>query len=168
MVLPLPKNVEAWCWRYPDGGRRGNSDYPGLHFTATAETCRLLLEVIAELRSGEVSQRSIPLHALRKEDEAKITGGLKYEAFRNLRIAVHPASDKLRQLSFRVEKDRALFDFTVGELRQLEKGIRDVQSGTGDYCIGPSTDRNHPCGEWDRQSERLWFWPCFGHLCVAP
>lgn len=168
MVTPLPKTIEAWCWQYPKDSRQRNTHFPGLHFTARAETCRFLLEVIAELRSGEVSHRSIPLRPLKKEDESKVTGGLKYEDFRSVRIAVHPVSDELRQMSFRVERDRAIFDFTVAELRQLEKGIRDVQTGTGDYCIGPKDDRSHTCGANDRASEVLWFWPCFGHLWVVP
>ena len=165
MVQPLPKTIAAWCWRYPDGSR-SREHYSGLHFTAKAETCRFLLTVLGELRSGEVPHRSIPLLPLQKQDEAKITGGMKFEAFRRLQISVHPDSDELRQMSFRAEGDRALFDFTVSELHQLEKGFRDVQAGTGDYRIAPDTDRRVPCGTLDRASEALWFWPGFGHLGV--
>ncbi len=169
MIQPLPRTLEAWCWRYPDSATKGRTwHYFGLHFTAKPDSCRFLLEVIGELRSGEISHRSIPLKPLQKPDEARISGGNRYEAFRSLRLSLCPASEHLKQMSFRSEGDRALFDFTVTELRQLERGIRDVQAGTGDYCISPDTDRKRLCGEQDRRSESLWFWPCFGHLWVVP
>lgn len=159
------KNIEAWCWRY-----KGNSsNYRGLHFTARPEACDALIKCIGQLRKdGCGARRTAPLRMLRAEDEAKVTGGKKYRCFSRLRISLHDESDYLRQMSFRAEGDIVYFDFTESDLWEFEHGLYDVLNGTGDYCIGPEVDRKsaRPIGELDRQSEDLWFWPCFGHLWV--
>jgi hypothetical protein len=78
-------------------------------------------------------------------------------------------SDQLRQMSFRVEVGVAHFDLTERFVSEFEKGILDVRAGMGDYSIGPREDRQAGLrvGELDAKSERLWFWPCFGHSRVV-
>lgn len=163
---PFLTNLDVWCWRYLKNQR----NYPGLHFTAKPQACEALHKCLQQLRGEEPgAHRTIPLKPLFEVDEAKITGGLKYESFRKLRLSLHTPSDTLRQMSFRVENDMIRFDFADAHLEQFEQGLRDVLQGRGDYSIGPNGDRKRGpgLGEWDRSSECLWFWPCFGHLWVV-
>jgi hypothetical protein len=159
------QKIEAWCWRYKENTR----NYPGLHFSAKPAGCEALVTCVGQLRrEGDGARRTIPLRQLRAEDEAKISGGQEYECFARLRFTLHPESDVLRQMSFRVEDGTVHLDFTERCLSEFERGLSDVKSGTGDYSIQPQVDRREgqSLGELDRVSEHLWFWPCFGHLGV--
>jgi hypothetical protein len=160
------RDVDAWCWRYRENVR----NYPGLHFTAKPKTCDALLACLELLtREGDGSYRTVLLKHLRPEDERKVTGGQKYECFPRMRISLFAASERLRQMSFRVEDGLALFDFTATHLADFERGLRDVQGGTGDYSIFPAMDQKQGklLGDLDKRSVCLWFWPCFGHLSVV-
>ncbi len=158
-------NLDVWCWRY----RENQRNYPGLHFTAKPDAVLALKQCLNQLRhEGAGAYRTIPLQPLLAADEAKITGGLKYECFEKLRLSLHEQSDKLRQMSFRGDADLACFDFVEAHFAEFERGLTDVHNGTGDYSIGPLADRKQglSVGELDRLSECLWFWPCFGHMRV--
>jgi hypothetical protein len=131
---PYLKNIEAWCWRYKENTR----NYPGLHFTAKSAACDALFTCLKQLRSeANGPHRTMPLRQLRAEDEAKITGGQRYECFSRLRLGLHEESDRLRQMSFRVEGDAVCFDLAVPCISKFERGLADVRGGTGDYCIEP-------------------------------
>lgn len=159
-------NLDVWCWRYGENQR----NYPGLHFTAKPDACDAMKACVQQLRGeGAGAYRTIPLQMLRASNEAKITGGQKFECYRRLRLTTHEPSDKLRQMSFRVDADMACFDFVESHFAEFERGLTDVHNGTGDYSIGPQTDRKKGLivGELDRLSEPLWFWPCFGHMRVV-
>jgi hypothetical protein len=159
-------NLDVWCWRYWENQR----NYPGLHFTAKPDSVLALKQCLDQLRrEGTGAYRTIPLQPLLATDEAKITGGLKYESFQRLRLSLREPSDTLRQMSFRVDTDLVCFDFVEPCLARFEQGLLDVHNGRGDYSIGPMSDRKRglTVGDWDRQSECLWFWPCFGHLWVV-
>lgn len=159
-------NLDVWCWRY----REKHRHYLGLHFTAKPDACIAIKSCLQQLRcEGTGAYRTIPLQVLRGSDEAKITGGRKYECYHRLRLRLHESSDKLRQMSFRVDADMACFDFVESHFAEFERGLTDVHNGTGDYSIGPQLDRkkSQSVGELDRLSECLWFWPCFGHLWVV-
>lgn len=163
---PYLEHIQAWCWRYQVNTR----SYPGLHFTAKPEACDAIRTCLTQLcRSSRGSYRTVPLQPLRKQDEAKITGGQKYESFSRLRITIHGESDQLRQMSFRVEQNIVHFDFVEQFLDDFERGLIDVQNGRGDYYIAPTIDKKIGLftGELDQLSECLWFWPCFGHLWVV-
>ena len=162
---PYLRDIEAWCWRYLENER----NYPGLHFSAKPNACDAIIECISQLRrSGIGSYRTMPLRALTPTEEARITGGQRYLCFRRLRITLHDNSDHLRQFAFRVLDDIVHFDFTEQYLAEFEQGIRDVQSGIGDYSISPHHHRDRLLGSLDHESECLWFWPCFGHLSAIP
>ena len=159
-------DLDVWCWRY----RENQRNYPGLHFTAKPEAISALQRCLQQLRQEAAgAYRTIPLKPLLAADEAKITGGQKYESFQRLRLSLHEPSDTLRQMSFRVDADLVRFDFVEAHVKQFERGLLDVHNGTGDYSIGPTSDRQRglAVGEWDCESECLWFWPCFGHLWVV-
>ena len=165
-VEPYLKNLEAWCWRYQENTR----NYPGLHFTASPDACDALVACLRQLRrEGSGARRTMPLRLLRAEDEAKVSGGQQYECYSRLRISLHDESAHLRQMSFRVEGDTVYFDFTASGLPEFEQGLADIRNGTGDYSIQPRGDRRegHHVGGLDQPSERLWFWPCFGHLSTG-
>jgi hypothetical protein len=159
------KDIEVWCWRYLENER----NYPGLHFTAKPKACDAIFECIGQLRrSGIGSHRTVPLCPLDPTDEARISGGLHYLCYRRLRITLHDESDDLRQFAFRVLDDIVHFELTERYLAEFEQGIRDVQSGIGDYSISPHRREGRLLGSLDHESECLWFWPCFGHLSVIP
>ena len=159
------KDIEAWCWRYLENER----NYPGLHFTAKPKACDAILDCIGQLRRSAIgSRRTMPLRPLEAEDEARISGGQRYLCFRRLRISLHNESDELRQFAFRVLDDIVQVDLTERYLAEFEQGIRDVQSGVGDYSISPNRREGRLLGSLDHESECLWFWPCFGHLSVIP
>lgn len=157
------QDLEAWCWKYKKGMDR---NYEGLHFTAKPASCQALIQCLDQLCLEKYhAHRTIQLKALMPADEAKITGGRKYSSLSKLRIALHVESDRIRQMSFRIEGDTAMFDLTQQGLPILKKGLTMVASGSGDYSIGPEKELG--LGELDRASDDLWFWPCFGHLGVA-
>jgi hypothetical protein len=161
------KNLEAWCWRYLENDR----NYPGLHFTAKPNACDAIIHCLAQLRSeGFGAHRTMPLKTLNPTDEAKISGGQRHVCFQRLRISLHADSEQLRQFAFRVLDGTVHFDLTERYASKFEQGIQDVRSGTGDYSICPqnSPREGRLLGERDRESEALWFWPCFGHLSVVP
>ena len=160
------RDIEAWCWRYTENTR----NYPGLHFTATAEACDAILKTLKQLRrETPPAHRTILLKPLRALDEKKVSGGQAYESFLRVRISVHKESDTLRQMSFRVDDATVSFDFTEPYLPDFERGLADVKRGVGDYSIQPTKNKREGkhLGRLDRQSECLWFWPCFGHLHVV-
>ncbi|MFO1045100.1 MAG: hypothetical protein U0941_25275 [Planctomycetaceae bacterium] len=157
------QNLDVWCWRYKENVH----NYPGLHFTARPQACDALLTCLTLLQAeGSGSYRTVPLKSLFLRDEAKVTGGQAFEAFTRLRITVSSASDHLRQMSFYAEGSTAHFDLAERGLILLRSGIEAVKRGEGDYSIYPSADKKHGLvlGEQDHASERLWFWPCFGHF----
>ncbi|HEY5909095.1 MAG TPA: hypothetical protein VJA21_00670 [Verrucomicrobiae bacterium] len=160
------QNLEVWCWRYKENTR----NYPGLHFTAKPAACDAISGCLRQLRKeGDGARRTIPLRPLKAEDEAKISGGQKYECFSRLRITIHAESDQLRQMAFRVESSLVHLDFTERSMSGFEKGLSDVKAGRGDYAIEPEEDKEQGrrLGELERASKCLWFWPCFGHLEVV-
>jgi len=161
------QNLDAWCWRY-----RGNPRaYEGAHFTAKQEACEALLRCLEALESeGSGSRRTIPLRALRPEDEAKITGGLPFRCFDTLRVQLLERSDDLQQMSVGWKEKRLLVHLTDLGLPEFRDGVTDVRSGTGDYAIGPEHDARGGLflGSLDKQSAILWFWPCFGHIRPVP
>ena len=112
----------------------------------------------------------MPLRPLDPADEAKIAGGQRYVWYAQLRITLHAESEELRQYSFRLLAGMVHFDLTERYVGEFEQGLRDIQSGTGDYCISPKdfTGQGRLLGRLDRESEELWFWPCFGHISVVP
>jgi len=157
------KNIEAWCWRYLENTR----NYPGLHFTARNSACEAILQALDRLRrDSSESHRTITLRQLDPADEAAISGGQRFTRYTRLRLALHSESEELRQFSFRVVAGTVRFDLTERYLSEFQKGIRDVQSGSGDYSIAPndSPRKARLMGSLDAESEDLWFWPCFGHL----
>ena len=159
------KDIQAWCWRYLENER----NYPGLHFTAKPDACGAIFECIAQLRrSGIGSHRTMPLRPLEPKDEARISGGQHYRCFHRLRITLHDESDDLRQFAFRDLGEIVHFDLTERYVAELERGIRDVQSGIGDYSVSPHSREGRLLGSLDHESECLWFWPCFGHFSVMP
>jgi hypothetical protein len=160
------QNRKAWCWRYLENER----NYPGLHFTAKPDACDAILQCVAQLRGdGPGSHRTMPLQTLNPSDEAKISGGQHYVCFGRLRISLHAESESLRQFAFRVLDGTVYFDLTERYSSEFEQGIRDVRAGTGDYSICPRdfARQGRLLGELDRESEDLWFWPCFGHLSIV-
>jgi hypothetical protein len=112
----------------------------------------------------------MPLRPLDPADAAKIAGDQRYVFFARLRITLHAESEELRQYSFRVLDGVVHFDLTERYMAEFEQGVRDVRTGTGDYCIPPKdfTREGRLLGRLDRESEELWFWPCFGHISVVP
>jgi hypothetical protein len=157
------RDIKAWCWRYKENTR----NYPGLHFTATAEACDAILKGLKQLRrETPPAHRTILLKALRKLDEQKVSGGQAYESFPRLRVSLRDESAELLQMSFRVEDATACFDFTEKWLSEFEHGLANVKRGIGDYSIQPEAGDRKRLGQLDRKSECLWFWPCFGHLHV--
>jgi len=158
------QDIQAWCWRYLENER----NFPGLHFTAKPEACDAIFECIGQLRSSGIgSRRTMPLRALDPKEEARISGGQRYLCFPRLRMILHDESDNLRQFAFRVLDGIVYFDLTERYLEEFEQGIRDVQSGIGDYSISPHHRKCRLLGTLDHESECLWFWPCFGHLSVV-
>jgi hypothetical protein len=159
------QKLEAWCWRYKENAR----NYPGLHFTARPSACDALTACVRQLRrEGNGGRRTMPLRPLLPEDEAKVTGGQAFEYFSRLRISLHDETNRLRQMSFRVENGVVYLDFTERSMAEFEQGLRDVKAGQGDYSIEPQQRHGEGLwlGELDRVSECLWFWPCFGHSRV--
>jgi hypothetical protein len=160
------RDIEAWCWRYKENTR----NYPGLHFTATAKACDAICKCLTQLRrEPPPAHRTIPLKMLNPSDEQKVSGGQAFDSFPRLRISLQNQSDKLSQMSFRVQDARVYFDFTERWLSEFEQGLANVKRGVGDYSIEPDENKcdGKPLGQLDRKSECLWFWPCFGHLRVA-
>lgn len=159
--------LDLWCWRYLENTR----NYPGLHLTGRGTACDALLDCVDTLRrEGPGSRRAMPLRALQAEDEARITGGQRYRSFHTLRMHWHQPSAELQQMAF-VESDGiASFHLTDVALQDFCDSLRDVKNGAGDYSIGPKRDRRRQLqlGTLDQQSERLWFWPCFGHHWPPP
>lgn len=160
------RNIDVWCWRYKENTR----GYPGLHLTAKPLACDALTACLRQLcGEGDGTYRTIPLKSLKPEDEARVSGGHRYECFSRLRIKFHNDSEVLHQMSVRVEGDLVRLDFTERFLPMLERGLSDIKSDNGDYSIRPRKDPQDGSlmGELDRVSECLWFWPCFGHLGVV-
>ena len=160
------QNLDVLCWRYKENVH----NYPGLHFTAQPQACDALLTCLTLLQAeGSGSYRTVPLKSLSLRDEAKVTGGQAFEAFTRLRITVSSASDHLRQMSFHADGSTVRFDLAESGVTLLQTGIEAVKRGEGDYSIHPSVDKKRGLvlGEQDQSSERLWFWPCFGHSCVT-
>ncbi len=161
------QDIEVWCWRY----KENTKNFPGLHFTAKADACDAISKCLKNLRGeGRPAHRTISLKPLDPNDERKVTGGQAYVSFDRLRISMQDESGHLRQMSFRVENATVHFDLTKRWLSEFEQGLADVKQGVGDYAIGPEENKHEGkhLGELDRKSERLWFWPCFGHLSVTP
>ncbi len=160
------KNINVWCWRYLENTR----NYPGLHLTAKNEACDTLLELIDKIiNEGDGRARTIPLKPLNKIDEAKVSGGQKFESFQKLKISWHKPSEKLHTAAFLIEDGQVHFYLTENFVDELKKGLLDIKEGEGDYCIHPSiksSKKVKQIGDLDKQSEDLWFWPCFGHLSV--
>lgn len=159
------RNIAAWCWRYTENTR----NYPGLHFTAQAIACDAITTCLGQLRQeGPSAYRTISLRNLDSEDEAKISGGLKYESFSRLRVTLHDDLNLPQAMSFRADGSMVWLDFSELGLLLFESGLRDVKSGIGDYSIAPrETRRKKERIEVSNvASECLWFWPCFGHLQV--
>lgn len=159
------KDIKVWCWRYRKPNFRD-----GLNFTAKPNACDAIIKCLGQLqKEGNGVYRTIPLQLLRPEDEAKVSGGQKFESFSRLRITLHAESERIRQMSFREDEGIVFFDFTSKALPKFELRLANVKAGQGDCSIGPeeapSEERN--LGELDRLSSNLWFWPCFGHLWVV-
>jgi hypothetical protein len=157
------KNLDIWCWRYEPKQK----NYPGLHFTARTEACETVLACLKRLRiAPPYEHRTIPLRTLRREDEAKVSGGRAFRSLRTLRIEHRAAVDELRQMHFSYEGERALWILTTEAIPRVEAGVTAVWNDTGDFCIGPHRDRKKGLfmGTLDNSSEVLWFWPCFGHI----
>ena len=163
MVEPTLAHLDIWLWEYPHNRR----NYPGVHFTARSAACDVIAELLTRLRDTPGGgRRSIPLRPLKRADAAKISGNKLYHSFDQLQLAVVPLRDELQQMSVRAEDQRVVIEITTARLDDLLQGLRDVQAGTGDYSIAPREDSKHglTVGTLDRESQPLWFWPCFGHL----
>ena len=163
---PNLKNIDVWCWKYQENVR----NYPGLHFTAKSKACNTLLELIDKIiKEGDGRARTLPLKLLNKSDEAKVTGGQKFISFQKLKISWHAPSDKLYKAAFFIENNNVHFYLTENFVYEFKNGLLDVKNGEGDYSIHPrfkGYGKVKSMGELDKQSEELWFWPCFGHYCV--
>ena len=161
------KNIDIWCWKYLENTR----NYPGLHLTAKDEACDILLELIDKIaKEGDGRTRTIPLKPLSKEDEAKVSGGQKFESFQKLKISWHVPLENLHNAAFIIEHNNVHFHLTENFVGEIKKGLLDIKKGTGDYSIHPQfkgRKKDKTVGELDKQSEDLWFWPCFGHYCVV-
>ena len=152
------QNLGVWAWTYP----RRPSAYEGAHFTARASACDALFHCLDLLENeGPPSKRTVPLRRLKPEDEEKITGGMKYLCYSKLRIELHTQSPQLSDIHVTSDLETLVFRATPEALHLFREGVLDVQSGIGDYSIGPSNKHDSAgC----TPSMDLWFWPCFGHI----
>lgn len=158
-------NLDLWMWEYPNN----RENYPGLHLAGRPATCDVLSEWLVRLRETPGGRRrSIPLRPLQRADAAYISGNLPYRSFSKLHLSVTPACDELQQMSIRSDGELVIVQVTPTRIDDLIRGLRDVRAGIGDYAIRPDIDKaiGNPCGQLDRESLCLWFWPCFGHLGV--
>jgi hypothetical protein len=161
------RNLKLWVGRYLENER----NYPGLHLTADKAACDALRGLMVTFRKDcSGSPRTLLLRKLAPADEAKITGGQRYQDFAKLKIKLSQVSEELQFMSAGNVGDVVYLEFTPSYLDRFEEGIADVACGQGDYCICPPDDgRNRKAmAEKDRASLELWFWPCFGHLHPVP
>jgi hypothetical protein len=161
------RDIEAWCWEY----RENTRNYPGIHFTARPADCDALLRCLDVLvEEGEGATRLASLNPLASEDEARISGGQRYHCFSQLRLRLAPQTDALQQMYVAAQDEKTVhIEITCVRLECLRRGIEDIKRGTGDYSMGPRSDKRkgYLLGSWDRRSKPFWFWPCFGHLWPA-
>ena len=160
-------DLNVWVWRYLENER----NFPGLHFTADSAACESLGSLVKVLRAeGGGTRRTLNLRKLAPADEAKVSGGQKYQDFSVLRLKLSLASEALQHMSASYEGGTVSLDFTPAYLDLFDEGIADVARGTGDYAIGPpgSKWKRKRMPQRDRESLVLWFWPCFGHVRPVP
>ncbi len=160
---PFLRDLQVWCWRYLDSPR----NYPGVHFTARPEACDALLRCLDVMEAhGAGSRRTIPLRDLRPGDEAKISGGMRFEVFSKLRLCLSQKSSRLQQMYIHADDGILLVEIVKEHVPRLRKGFEDVREGVGDYAIAPQRNKSYglALGNQDKESLQLWFWPCFGHL----
>ena len=163
MVEPALTPLDIWLWEYPAHQR----NCPCVHLTARPAAYDAVVGLLTRMRETPGGGRcSIPLRPLKRADVAKISGNYPYHSLSQLQLAVVPTRGELQQMSVRTEDQRVVIEITISRLDDLFQGLRDIQAGTGDYSIAPRDDPKHglSLGTLDRESQPLWFWPCFGHL----
>ena len=165
---------KGWMWRY----ECCPSSYAGLHFTATPESCRLLIELIADLKRDHrrPALRSFPLRVLNQKCASYVAWGNpgEYVCYSKAHLELVRASPVLRQMDAGVERD-GLVRLTFSELYidEFAAAVLQVSKDDGDFALCPtyrhqsSRGRDRIAGKRDRESLEIWFCPCFGHERVA-
>jgi hypothetical protein len=136
---------KTYLWKYRDNAR----NFPGWHFTADNESCAAfdeLFETINKARNPGVY--TIPLCAPTQKvlSVPNNQGGrARFEPAKKLKIKYSPSQPDEWNMTFK----NSTVTLNIGRnyLQALQKGIKDIKAGNGDYAIGPMEDEN-----------RIWVW----------
>lgn len=152
------RHLRVYVWTYLVEGSR---NYPGFHLAARSESCLILIAWLEQLKQTDAGiTRTIPLTLLRSEQATPISESLKCRSFHKCRLTIGPERDDLEQMVINADGDRVNQEITYSQLPELIQGLRDVSHGIGDYAMTAKSpfNANH------RESQKLWFWPCFGEF----
>lgn len=131
-------------WRYTANER----NFSGWHLNADSAGCASLLALLDELAERPGMPRTVRICA---PEPAQLSvpnnqgGKAPWLAPQRLRLS---CSDEASVWQFPSDLDPASLNFGAAWLSQLREGVKGIQAGRGDYCIGSDNDR----------SFNLWFW----------
>ena len=127
-------------WRYRDNTR----NYPGFHLSADPEGCLVLRDLLGTGRQTT----STPLHSVDAEIlevPNNLKGEARWTSWRRFRIQSF-GDEAPETFEFAEDGETLLLTCSRAQIGCILKGVEDMESGRGDYCIGG--DGEHV----------LWFW----------
>ena len=143
---------KIYLWKYEENTK----NYPGWHLHANNEGCASLQELIELMVKAKFSsERTISIIP----PTAKILmvpnnkgGKAKWLSVDRIKVKFVKGESDSEEWSLQ-HKHPQLF-LTIGEnkLKALEKGIKDIAKGKGDYSIGYKEETT------DSEPSCLWFW----------
>jgi hypothetical protein len=143
VVTAIPSRI--YLWRY----RENRRNYPGYHLTADACGCDDLGSVLTKHENATHVRRTrlalSPVTPSILAVPANTRGDSTVVTFSSLELVTDPNSPR-DHFRFTETHPHCQLDLSTAQAGCVLEGVRDIQHGKGDYCVGGAGDHV------------IWFW----------